>query len=94
MIGLIASSGGVICSDSAAKFIAPAVGVNTVVLLGPTRAANTGPFLPGPWVQAETIIAPVPCQGCLKRRCRHITCMELIEPQRVIDAAKRLFRLQ
>jgi ADP-heptose:LPS heptosyltransferase len=93
MVGLIAASGGVICSDSAAKFIAPAVGVNAVALLGPTRVEATGPYVPGPQVQAESIIAPVACQGCLKRRCRHCVCMELIEPQRVIDAAGRLFCL-
>ena len=93
MVGLIAASGGVICSDSAAKFIAPAVGVNAIALLGPTRVESTGPYVPAPQVQAESVIAPVACQGCLKRRCRHCTCMELIEPKRVIDAAKRLFDL-
>jgi ADP-heptose:LPS heptosyltransferase len=93
MVGLIAASGGVICSDSAAKFIAPAVGVNIVALLGPTRVETTGPYVPGPHVQAESIIAPVACQGCLHRRCQHCVCMELIEPKRVIDAAHRLFNL-
>ena len=91
MVGLIAASGGVICSDSAAKFIAPAVGVNALALLGPTRVESTGPYVPDPSVQAESVIAPVACQGCLKRRCRHCICMELIDPKRVIDAAHRLF---
>ncbi len=93
MVALIAASGGVICSDSAAKFIAPAVGVNAIALLGPTRVEATGPYVPGPHVQAESVIAPVACQGCLQRRCQHCVCMELIDPKRVIDATQRLFRL-
>ncbi|MDY6913501.1 MAG: glycosyltransferase family 9 protein [Planctomycetota bacterium] len=83
MVGLIAASAGVICCDSAAKFIAPAVGVDSITLIGPTRPEHTGPYLLG-----RAIIADVPCRGCLKRRCRHITCMQLIKPADVIAAAK------
>ena len=85
MVGLIAASAGVVCSDSAAKFIAPAVGVDAVVLIGPTRIDQTGPYLRG-----RCVVADVPCQGCLKRRCRHVTCMELIAPQTVIAAAEEM----
>ena len=80
MVAVIARSGGVICSDSAAKFIAPAVGVGVVTLLGPTRVESTGPFVPGRHVRAESLAAPVACQGCLNRRCRHVTCMERHRP--------------
>lgn len=83
MVGLIAASAGVVCCDSAAKFIAPAVGVDAVVLFGPTRLERTGPYLRG-----TPVVASVPCQGCLRRRCRHITCMDLIEPAEVISAAR------
>ncbi len=86
MAGIIAASGGVICCDSAAKFIAPAVGVDCVTLIGPTRVELTGPYRKG-----KAIIADVPCQGCLKRRCRHISCMEFIDPSEVISAAKKMF---
>jgi len=85
MVGLIAACSGVVCCDSAAKFIAPAVGVDVVVLIGPTRLCRTGPYLRG-----RGIVASVPCQGCLKRRCRHITCMELIDPAEVISAAEAM----
>ncbi len=85
MVGVIAASSGVICSDSAGKFIAPAVGVQVVCLIGPTRPELTGPYPTG-----KSIVADVPCTGCLKRRCRHITCMELIRPADVIDAAMQL----
>ena len=85
MVGLIAASAGVICGDSAAGFIAPAVGVDCVTLIGPTRLELTGPYLRG-----CALVADVPCQGCLKRRCRHMTCMQSISPSDVIAAARRM----
>lgn len=81
MVGLIAASAGVVCCDSAAKFIAPAVGVNCVVLIGPTRAERTGPYRKG-----RAIVAEVSCQGCLHKVCRHRTCMESISPEVVLEA--------
>jgi len=85
MVAVIASAGAVICSDSAAAFIAQAVGVGTAVLFGPTRPDRTGPIKTG-----QAITARLPCQGCLKRRCRHVTCMESIAPDEVIAAAEKL----
>ena len=87
MVALIAASGGVVCSDSAAKFIAPAVGVRAVTLLGPTRLERTGP-LGG----AGAIVADVPCQGCLKKQCEHCTCMESIPPEAVLAAARDMMK--
>lgn len=84
-IALIAASAGVVGCDSAAKFIAEAAGVGSVTLIGPTRAERTGP-----WRRGETLRAPVPCQGCLKKRCSHVTCMELIEPHAVLAAVREM----
>ena len=89
MVAVIAASRGVVCCDSAAKFIAPAVGRGAVVLIGPTREANTGPYLRG-----RTIVADTPCRGCLKKRCKHVSCMELIEPSAVIAAAEEMLNGQ
>ena len=85
LVALIAESAGVISCDSATKFIASAVGVGCVTLIGPTRAEQTGPFPTG-----TAVVATTPCQGCLQRRCRHVTCMELIEPARVLQAAREM----
>lgn len=85
MVALIAAAACVISSDSAAAFIAQAVGVGAVVLLGPTRAERTGP---GPG--GIPLVAQVPCRGCLKRRCRHVTCMESIAPAEVLAAVEKL----
>ena len=87
MVGLIAASAGVICCDSAAKFIAPAVGTDVVTLIGPTRVERTGPYLRG-----RPVVAEVECQGCLGKQCQHITCMESIDPEAVIAAAEQMLR--
>lgn len=81
MVGLIAGAACVVCSDSAAQHIAQAVGTDVVVLIGPTRPERTGPILAG-----RCVTASVPCQGCLRRSCRHITCMQTIEPESVVAA--------
>ena len=86
LAGVTARAAGVICCDSAANFIAPAVGTRFVTLCGPTRPEHTGPY--GPLGRA--VAAEVPCAGCRRRRCRHATCMETIAPARVIAAAERM----
>lgn len=89
LVGLIAASAGVVCPDSAAKFIAQATGVDAVVLIGPTRAERTGPY-PGADVPGRTVVTPAACGGCLRRRCRHVSCMELISPAEVVAQARRM----
>jgi heptosyltransferase-1 len=81
MVGMLAASAGVVCCDSAAKFIAPAVGVRCVVLIGPTRVEKTGPYRLG-----RAVVSEVACQGCLQKTCRHRTCMESIAPEVVLRA--------
>jgi len=93
MVAVIAASRGVICSDSAAKFIAPAVGTPAVALLGPTRVKRTGVYVPGPDVRAVNILTPLPCRGCLRKRCGHASCMQSISPVRVVETATKTFDL-
>jgi len=83
LVALIALAGTVICCDSAASFIAPAVGTPFVTLMGPTRPERTGPYGRG----GKAVLADIPCLGCLKRRCRHATCMQWIRPADVAAAA-------
>lgn len=85
MVALIAASSGVVCCDSSADFIAPAVGVDVVAVLGPTRAERIGPYLRG-----TALVSEAPCRGCLRRSCRHNTCMQMIEPAEVIAAARKM----
>ncbi len=86
LVGLIAHGAGVICCDSAAKFIAPAVNTDVVCLIGPTQTDRTGPFPTG-----EAIVSPALCQGCLRKRCRPTgICMDLIAPSDVVTAAEAM----
>jgi len=87
MVAVIAGAAGVLCRDSAAKFIAPAVGVDVVTLSGPTKTERTGPYRMG-----RAVVADVACQGCLKRRCRPAMCMEMIDPGHVVDATRQMLR--
>jgi lipopolysaccharide heptosyltransferase I len=84
-VAMISASSGVICCDSAAALIAPAVGVDSVVMIGPTQAERTGPYRRG-----RAIVSDVPCKGCLKKRCSHITCMQLINPDDVTAAGFKM----
>ncbi len=90
LAGVLAGARGVVCCDSAAKFIAQAVGTPVVCLIGPTRAERTGPFGEAP-TPGRCIVSPADCQGCLKKRCRHGTCMHLIRPTEVVDAIRPWF---
>lgn len=87
MVAVIAVAAAVVCCDSAAAFVAPAVGTEVLTLLGPTRAERTGPYLGG-----EAMVARVPCQGCLRRRCAHVTCMQAIVPTEVVAGALEMLR--
>ncbi len=87
MVAMLAAAAGVVCGDSAAQFIAPAVGTNVLTLMGPTRRERTGPYLRG-----SALVADVPCQGCLKKRCGHITCMQVIAPADVVRGALEMLR--
>lgn len=86
LVAAIAAAGVVICSESAAGFIAPAVGTPFVTLMGPTRVDRTGPYAG----RGVPLSADIHCIGCLRRQCSHATCMQLIPPRRVAEAARRL----
>jgi len=83
LAAVVASARAAVCCDSATNLIAPAVGTPFVTLLGPTRPERTGPYAG----RGTALAADIPCIGCLKRRCRHVSCMQLIEPERVVRAA-------
>jgi heptosyltransferase-1 len=87
MVAVIAAAAGVVCGDSAAAFIAPAVGTHVLTLIGPTRRERTGPYLRG-----KALVADVPCQGCLRRYCPHVICMQAIAPVDVVAGAVEMLR--
>lgn len=90
LVGVISEASGVICSDSAAQFIAPGTQTPCLSLIGPTKPERTGPF----WGLGKALVADIPCQGCLKKRCHHISCMQSISPELVVKTACEMFDLE
>ncbi|MFP4141242.1 MAG: glycosyltransferase family 9 protein [Phycisphaerae bacterium] len=86
LAAMLASAGAVVCCDSAAKFIAQAVGTPVVVLIGPTISERTGHYPKSP-AGGVSISADLPCRHCLKKVCLHGTCMDLIPPGQVASEA-------
>ncbi len=84
LAAVISSAAALVCCDSAANLIAPAVSTPSVTLIGPTRPERTGPYGP----LATAVVAEVPCRGCLRRRCSHVTCMQTIDPAKVASAVR------
>ncbi len=82
LLAVITYSSVVLCGDSAAKFISAAADTPCITLMGPTRTEKTGPT-----GRATALVSGVSCQGCLKKHCRHMTCMQSIKPDLVCSCA-------
>lgn len=82
----------IITNDSAPTHIAGALQVPVVVIFGPTTPRQGF----APWLnRGRTVEAHVPCRPCGEhgaRRCPegHFKCMELIETEQVVGAARSL----
>lgn len=76
-----------ITNDSAPMHIATAIGVPVISLFGPTD-----PQKYGPQGKSDVIIRKqLDCSPCEKAQCKYKhECMELITPQEVIEAAKKI----
>lgn len=75
--------------DSASMHIASAVGTPVVVLFGPTREDRWGPWNTEHIILSEQMI----CKPCRKGSCEGADlrkCMEIISPEKVKEAVKRL----
>ncbi len=74
-----------VTGDSLALHIASALRVPTVVLLGPTSAAELEMYDRG-----ERIVAPISCVNCYLTDCDvDPDCMQLIDPETVLSAVQR-----
>ena len=75
-----------ISNDMGLAHVAPAVGTNTVVIIGPTRPETTRPFS----ANAELIQKRVECSGCMLRDCPiDHRCMTGISVDEVFQTAER-----
>jgi heptosyltransferase-1 len=73
-------------NDTGPLYISAAMGTPTVAIFGPTDSRRLGPYGDG----HAKVIADIECAPCRNRRCPQRRCMEMIEPARVVAAAREL----
>lgn len=75
-----------IANDTGPVHMAAAAGTKCLVIFGPTRPDWTGPYGKG----HKVIMQNLPCQPCLKRKCRRgdLACMNGILPAAVAAEAR------
>jgi ADP-heptose:LPS heptosyltransferase len=82
---LIGQCAVIVTGDSLALHVASALRVPTVVLLGPTSAAELEMYDRG-----ERIVAPIGCVNCYLTDCAvDPDCMQLIAPETVLATVER-----
>jgi ADP-heptose:LPS heptosyltransferase len=72
--------------DTGPMHVASLVGTPVVQIIGPTDPVENAPY---PGTPSRTVGVPLPCSPC-RRGCGAATCMRLIPPGSVLDAAREL----
>lgn len=77
-----------VANDTGPVHMAAAVGTRCVVLFGPTRPDWTGPYGEG----HRIIMRDLPCQPCLRRKCRRgdLACLASITATEVADVVAEM----
>lgn len=80
-----------IANDTGPVHMAAAAGTKCLVLFGPTRPDWTGPYGTG----HQVMMLDLPCQPCLKRKCRRgdLACLNGISPSDVASRAMSMLAL-
>jgi heptosyltransferase-1 len=73
-------------SDTGPMHVASLVGTPVVQLLGPTDPVENAPWEATP---SRTLRVQIGCNPC-RRGCAAATCMQVIDPERVVEAARSL----
>ena len=76
-------------SDSGPMHIASFVKTPVIVLYGPTDPLVNAPYQDTPHI---VLRKDVSCNPCRKRDCTDVSCMSVIKPDEVIDAARILLK--
>ena len=90
---IIKRSSVVISTDSGPLHIAETFNVPLVAILGSTLASATGPLSEQAIVLQDMEACDV-VRACKDYKCDHISCMKAIGVEEVVDAVKRLYRVQ
>ena len=83
LAALIRSARLFVSGDTGPLHVAAALQTPLVAVYGPTRPGRTGPCGAG---KKKVLFTPLPCGGCLKKRCGDFRCMEQITPEAVFAA--------
>ncbi len=87
-IDLLSIVNAVVTNDSGLLHMAASLDKPLVAIYGSTSAEFTPPLGPKSKILQENL----PCRPCFKRECplRHLNCMYLIKPERVLNAIQEL----
>lgn len=84
LVALIEGASLVIANDSGPMHIAAALNKPLVTIFGPTNPVRTGPYArPDAVLQLELV-----CRPCYSKSCSHTSCMNWIEVEHVMKAAR------
>ncbi len=84
--GLLKQADLVVSCDSGTMHLASALDKAVVAIFGPTDPDYTGPFTEKRFVVKKT----AECSPCRRRECGDMRCMNLIEPEDVMEGVRRL----
>jgi len=80
-----------VTNDSAPMHIGAATRTPLVALFGPGDPALMGPYTRSDLFRI--IYKDVPCRPCVASRCEHIHCLDLIEPEEVVDKCIEILKI-
>ncbi len=79
-----------ISGDTGPMHLAAALGTAVVAVFTCTSPLRAGPR----GSQHRVLAAQIPCASSYRRRCRHLSCMSLVAPEQVAQAAQELLHHQ
>ena len=84
LVALLEGASLVVANDSGPMHIAAALGRPLVTPFGPTNPVRTGPYR-----RMESVVrVDIPCSPCYSRRCSHVSCLNWIGIDPVIELAQ------
>ena len=89
LAALLASCRLYVGGDTGPMHVASLVGTPVVQILGPTDPVENAPYAGTP---SRTVREPVACSPC-RRGCATATCLRLVTPDAVFEAARELLAL-
>ena len=86
LAALLARCQAVVGNDTGPIHLAAALDRPVVALFGPTNPVRTGPYGNG----HQVLTAQLPCLGCRRPRCSHLSCLQSLSPLRVFSALSQV----